>query len=297
MGMDRDKRLFIEGIKARALKLVRHKVWDGIDEGRVTSWMYQFEARGFELLGACLLDSFTYRSKGQVEALLRAVLTSPELVGPDAQYDELVVDRLSKRRRDPGIRLTPVIRLDQPPTKSGCYVLRRLAKSLRVYDDWMVWPQQLINLTDTVQTIILVDDFCGSGDQFTEFVELMGFQEVMKARPKCRIIYLTLAAHSNGIEAVRARFPRIEFISGEVLGSEHGFFSGSVLNRIKIPGITEQLKSDYDQIAKDVGLGGSLGCYGYASQGLTYAFEHGTPNNTLPIYWYQNEQWTPLVNR
>lgn len=295
--MDRDERLFIEGIKSRARKLIRHKVWDGIDEGRVTSWLQQFEARNCELLGACLLDSFIFRNRAQVEALLRVALTSPELVTSQATFDEATVSQLTKRGPDPGIRLAPVIRLDQPPTKSGCYVLRRLAKSLRIYDDWMVWPQKLSDAPNSLHTIILVDDFCGSGSQFSEFIKLTNFKSVMAARPDCRIIYVTAAAHVTGIAAVKNEFPRVEFISGEVLGPEHSFFTGSVLDRIKIDGIADRLKSDYDKIAKEVGLGGQVGYYGFDSQGLTYAFEHGTPNNSLPIYWYQNNRWTSLVNR
>jgi len=297
MNLDRDERLFIEGIKSRSRKLIRLKVWEGIDEGRVASWFQQFEARNCELLGACLLDSLIFRSRSQVDALLRVALTSPALVSPHAEHDEATVAQLTKRGPDPGIRLAPVIRLDQPPTKSGCYILRRLAKSLRIHDKWMVWPQKLLDVPENVKTIILVDDFCGSGSQFNEFVELTDFKDVMASRPDCRILYVTVAAHAAGMATVTKDFPRVEFISGEVLGPEHNFFLGNVLDRIKIDGIVSRLKSDYEQIAKDVGLGGQIGYYGFESQGLSYAFEHGTPNNSLPIFWYQNDSWTPLVNR
>jgi hypothetical protein len=295
--LDRDERLFIEGIKSRARKLIRHKIWDGIDEGRVTAWLQQFEARNCELLGACLLDSFIFRNRAQVEALLRVALTSPDVVSPQAICDEATLFELARRGPDPGIRLAPVIRLDQPPTKSGCYVLRRLAKSLRIHDKWMVWPQKLRDAPNSLHTIILVDDFCGSGSQFSEFVELTDFKEVMASRPHCRVLYITVAAHASGIANVIKEFPRVKFIPGEILGPEHSFFTGSVLDRIKIDGIANRLKNDYDKIANDVGLGGGIGHYGFDSQGLTYAFEHGTPNNSLPIYWYQNDSWTSLVNR
>jgi hypothetical protein len=294
--MERDERLFIEGTKTRAQKLIRCGAWEGIDQARLESWLNQFEAREKQLLGACLLDNFIFRSKAQVEALLKAALTSPPLLPASATWDNEFIAGLG-HRRDPGVRLAPVIRLDQPPTKSGCYVLRRLGKSLRVQDDWMVWPQSLPNMPDTVHTVVLVDDFCGSGKQFSDFVALSGLEEVMRSRPNCRIVYLTVAAHSSGVEHVRDKYGQIEFVAGEILTREHGFFGGERLSRIKVDGIEDRLKSDYDAIADEVGLGGSAGRYGFENQGLTYAFDHGTPNNTLPIYWYSGRSWTPLVNR
>ncbi len=296
--MERDERLFIDGTKARAQKLIRCGAWEGLDHGRLEGWFNQFVARQKELLGACLLDNFIFRGKGQVEALLKAALCSPPMLPSTAKWDGAVIEALADRRIDPGMRLAPVIRLDQPPTKSGTYVLRRLAKSLRIQDKWMLWPQSLANMPNSVHTVVLVDDFCGSGKQFSDFVKQTGFEAVMNARPKCRIVYLTVAAHSSGIKKVQDEFSRVEFITGETLTPQHRFFGGELLARIKVASIEERLKSDYDAIANEVSLGGSnIGPYGFEGQGLTYAFDHGTPNNTLPIYWYAGEDWTPLVNR
>lgn len=296
--MERDERLFIDGTKTRAQKLIRCGAWEGVDRGHFEGWFNQFVARQKELLGACLLDNFIFRGKGQVEALLKAALCSPPMLTQAAKWDGAVIDALRDRHIDPGIRLAPVIRLDQPPTKSGTYVLRRLAKSLRIQDKWMLWPQSLMDMPKSVHTVVLVDDFCGSGRQFSEFVEETEFQAVMNARPDCRIVYLTVAAHSCGVKKVNEEFGRVEFIAGEILTPQHRFFGGELLSRIKVPGIEERLKADYDAIAEEVNLGGSkIGRYGFENQGLTYAFDHGTPNNTLPIYWYAGQNWTPLVNR
>jgi hypothetical protein len=296
--MERDERLFIDGTKARAQKLISCGAWEGIDSGRLDSWFNQFVSRQKDLLGACLLDNFIFRGKGQVEALLKAAMCSPDMLTPAAKWDSEVVDALGNRRVDPGIRLAPVIRLDQPPTKSGTYVLRRLAKSLRIQDKWMLWLQSLAEMPDSVHTVVLVDDFCGSGKQFSDFVTQTRLENVMLERPECRFVYLTVAAHSCGIKKVQDEFARVEFIAGEILTPLHSFFGGERLARIKVDGIEEQLKADYDSIAREVNLGGAkIGPYGFEDQGLTYAFDHGTPNNTLPIYWYTSENWTPLVNR
>ncbi|XTI73266.1 phosphoribosyltransferase-like protein [Acidithiobacillus sp. AC3] len=295
--MEQDERLFIEGAKRRVEQLIRQKVWQGIDQARFRSWFEQFESRDCELLGACLLDNLIFRSREQVESLIKAAMTSSELIGPKAQTDDEIVVAL-RGRKDPHVRLSPVIRLDQPPTKSGPYILRRLAKSLHLNEGWMSWPQRLCDEPVSVNMIILVDDFCGTGEQFSEFVKKTGFLEFMNSRSDCRIAYVTVAAHEKGMARIKELYPKIEIIAGEVLNNEHHFFDGNVIKRIKVDLVNERLKTDYDKIAREVDLGGRrIGPMGFDGQALSYAFEHGTPNNTLPIYWYQNEQWSSLVDR
>ena len=148
-----------------------------------------------------------------MEALLRSVLSSPEMIGDRAEHDFPLIDSLRHRWKNPGIRLSPVIRLDQSPTKSGTYMLRLLARSLRLQERWMVWPQALQMTPLGVHTVVLVDDFCGSGAQFAEFVSLTELNAFMSARPGCRIVYVTAAAHADGVARIREQFPQIEVLS------------------------------------------------------------------------------------
>ena len=130
--------MFIEGTVNRARQLIRQQIWSGVDEARLEGWFSQFETRQCSLLGACLLDCFIFRSRAQVEAILHGVLCRPELVGPTGDSDQAVVNAL-KGRVDPHIRLAPVIQLEDPPIKSGTYVLRRLFKLLRLHQQWASW--------------------------------------------------------------------------------------------------------------------------------------------------------------
>lgn len=294
--MERDERLFIEGTVNRAKQLVRQQIWSGVDEARLEAWFGQFEARQASLLGACLLDGFIFRSRAQVEAILHGALCRPELVGPIGDSDQAVVDALTSRKES-GIRLAPVIRLEDPPIKSGTYVLRRLFKLLRLNQSWATWPQNLPHTPD-LQLIIFVDDFCGSGQQFSEFAAFVGLDQLMASNPNCRFIYLTVAAHEDGIDHVHKTYPRVEFIAGEILGADHHFFKGENLRNFKVDGLVERLQADYDRIAKEVGFGrGKIPALGFEEQALCYAFDHGTPNNTLPIFWNQRDQWSSLVDR
>jgi hypothetical protein len=294
--LERDERLFIEGTVSRARQLVRQQIWSGVDEARLDGWFGQFETRQCSLLGACLLDGFIFRSRAQVEAMLHGVLCRPELVGPAGDSDQAVINAL-KGRADPGIRLAPVIHLEDPPIKSGTYVLRRLFKLLRLNQDWATWPQNLARI-EGLRMIVFVDDFCGSGKQFSEFIAFAGLDQVIASNPQCRFVYLTVAAHEDGIAFVRKAYPQIEFIVGEVLSADHHFFEGGNLRNFNVDGLVQRLRADYDRIAQEVGFGrGKVPALGFEEQALCYAFDHGTPNNTLPIFWNQKDQWSSLVDR
>jgi len=293
----RDQQLFIDNVSRRVAQLIATGVWEGIDEIRVATWLRQFEQHQCTLLAACLLDNLIYRSKKQVLALFKAALTCHRILPTDAESDLRLIELL-RGRADPLMRLVPVISLDLPPTKSGPYMLRLLARDLQLQDRWMVWPERLPEVPETVTTLLAVDDFCGSGRQFCErFLDLQPFLEFRKTHPNCKIIYVAAAAHADGIASIRKHAKDVEVVAGEVLSKEHHFFEGTSLEKYNDADLKAELLRQHEQMARGRGLGGKIGEFGFESQSLTYGFAHGTPNNTLPMLWYDTDTWTPLLDR
>ena len=90
----------------------------------------------------------------------------------------------------------------------------------------------------------------------------------------------------------------MQVLAAEVLGTDHHFFDGTVLDQYGIDGLKAQLKMQHNIICEAEGIGtGRIGHFGYGEQGLTYGFAHGTPNNSLPILWHDANGWTSLLNR
>lgn len=293
----RDQRLFIESTKERAEQLIRTQVWGGIDCARLTEWFRQFDKVDCALLAACLLDNLTYRSKDQLLALFKAAITSDRLLPEDATSDLALIDALQKHS-DPGIRLVPVISLDMPPTKSGPYMLRLFARHIGIRDKWMIWPDQLPDVPDRVHSIFVIDDFCGSGIQFNKrFLSTLPVTTFRSARPDCRIVYLPAAAHADGIKSLNQTDSTLEIVAGEILTSDHNFFEGSALDQYQNPDLKTELLNQHARMTDTLPFGGSVGKLGFASQALTYAFAHGTPNNSLPILWNELDGWTSILDR
>lgn len=293
-----DQQLFVSSTRRRVENLINTGVWEGVENSRVNDWFRQFEEAGCELLGTCLLDNLSYRSKPQVLALFKAALTSPKIIPADASSDLAVIDSLSGRK-DPGVRLVPVISLDQPPTKSGPYMLRLLARELRIRMEWMIWANALGTLPEGIHTIMMIDDFCGSGRQFVD--TFLGSPEVMafrRARPTCRFVYAPAAAHIDGIKAIQAADSQVDVVAGEILTSDHNFFNGTILDQYQSDGLKEELLKQHETITKKLRISSRIGEFGFGSLALTYAFAHGTPNNSLPILWHDDtDGWTSLLDR
>lgn len=293
-----DQRLFIDGTKQRVNHLVANGVWEGLDLTRCVDWFRQFEEADCGLLGACLLDNLAYRSKDQVIALFKAALTCNQLLSGEYDSDLAIVEAL-QGRQDSGIRLIPVISPDQPPTKSGPYMLRLLSRDLRIQDRWMLWASELSSLPEGVNTILVVDDFCGSGQQFVNrFLKMPEVTAFRRERSECRFVYVAAAAHSVGVDAIRLADANIEVVAGETLTPDHHFFEGTILEQYQNDGLKDTLIAQHKTMVSKLSLGRALGEFGFGSLGLTYAFAHGTPNNTLPLLWHDNTDcWTSLLDR
>lgn len=288
---------FCEKVFSRSRQLVSTGVWRGIERSNLDTWLRAFDDHDCNLLAAALLDHLSYRSKPQFLALLENLLLTLRLPGLPRSHDASLIEAL-RMRREPRVRFAPVIAPDQPPTKSGPYVLRLLQRHFKIKDEWLIWPEQINDAGKDVDFIFLLDDFTGTGDQFCKFWETQGLGAVMKHRSKIRFVLLAAAIHQSGLEKIQRQIPGLTVVYSELLGAQHHFSTGTVLDYYKEPDLKAQILQQLETICADRKIGGpSLGPFGYGELGLCYAFEHATPNNTLPIYWYDSETWSPLVSR
>lgn len=291
---------YIDQVFDRAKNLVQTGVWGDIKEQRLEAWLGCLRNYDAALLGAYLLDNLCYRSKDQFNSLLDALFLDLSDQSADPATDKLLVERLQKKPDSPSepcVCLAPVIGFLSPPTKSGPYILRLAQRRYDIHSDWLVWPhkiQSLGSLTD----LFFVDDFCGSGKQFTDFCESIKLSALHDAFPDLRVTYLVAAAHKNGIQKIQQELPFVHIKCAERLGDINSVLSNTCFSRYQIDGFQQLVMQQYQRVVKEAGLPmqGKL-ANGFGDLGLAYAFAHATPNNTLPIFWYDTEHWTPLLDR
>ena len=116
-------------VKQYAKLLIDEKIWDSISHNDLDGWLNNFKTLEEKLLSALLLDSLIYRSAQQTTALLRSAL---ECALPLAIYDcpnsvingDDFLKIFTSKSIIKNIRIVPVIRNADPPTKSGPSIAR-----------------------------------------------------------------------------------------------------------------------------------------------------------------------------
>lgn len=282
--------------KERAQRYIENGIWD-IDIVNLDNWIKNFKENDEKFLCALLLDQFSLRTISQTNALLhhsfRASLPSALCDDPlDAHNMPDYIAELSDRsNKTHNLRLVPVIRDSDPPTKSGPSVARLYRRCLKISDSNMIWPWQIESaLADGVDKIVFIDDVVGSGQQFQEFLKKhmpASYSEEIK------FCYIPIIAHVDGLDNIKIKYPEISICPVEIADKESNFFMRNGTKEI------HDLKELYERVSEKL-LNKRLNkgmCFGYQNLSMTISFSHATPNATLPLYWYESSTFSPLVGR
>lgn len=293
----------LRAVCSRVRGLIQLGVWD-IPPMNLESWLQRFSGRNEQFLACCLLDSLIYRSERQLSPALASLFRGPvrwslgtHLVPGEADTD---FASLLQRRPTLPIRLVPVIRNDQPPTKSGPLIMRMAKRALGIHDGWMRWPWQAAEelAAGKISGVVLVDDFLGSGTQLGKFLNTWGLKEAL-ANVDTTFCYSPIIAHASGLDHLAHEFPRLNVVCAETLKSKHGVFSEENWQRMTQGAISGDCARQFflNWCEAHMPSGGSIPARGYGNLELSIGFSHSTPNNTLPVYWQSSGASEPLLER
>jgi len=294
--------IFIAAILERCEKLIQYGIWGGLPMSRLRSWFANFATTEEKYFAACVLDSLIYRSDAQTVALSNHLFQRllPDLSRIDPPPVGLNwIDQLRKSSPsvDPRVRIIPVVRPDESPTKSGYIVARLLKRNLRINERWIIQPQSIDDhLKKGTAFCLFIDDFLGTGDEFESFVKTLPLDRPFSA---VYAAYTPLVAYKQGLVDLRAKFPHLRVMAVETLDESHRLFHPE--SHCFEDGINEveTVKTFYYDLLdrKGIRIDPAYAC-GYGRLELAYAFEHAIPDNNLPILWWSSANgWNPLFVR
>jgi hypothetical protein len=161
--------------------------------------------------------------------------------------------------------------------------------------------------TLAIRAIILVDDFFGSGKTTTDDLSRLAKKPGrLWSLPK---YYLAVTGFDRGLQRIVASFPEMKqrVLIGSILSDRHRAFAW--------PSTIFSDRKEWREAKKTcASVGEALlrtqftsqeerkrHALGWDNDQALIAFEHNTPNNTLPIFWakgrYQGSEWQPLYRR
>jgi hypothetical protein len=150
-----------------------------------------------------------------------------------------------------------------------------------------------------IKRYIFIDDVCGSGTQATDYSE--NFLVEMKAlNPDLEVCYFSLFSTAIGMEHIRKEtlFDRVDCVFE--LDDTFKCFSDDArqFRNEKELLIDKNFALDFcRKYGLGIGYQNFEHALGYKNGQLLLGFAHNTPDNTLPIFWADNENWSPIFKR
>lgn len=283
-------------VKQYARLQIDHKIWDSIEYNDLDRWLSNFQTSEEKLLSAILLDSLISRSSAQTTSILtnaiersipQALYNSPKEIFEGKEFLNILTSKETSKE----IRIVPVIRDQDPPTKSGPSIARMYKRQLGLNEKNMIWPWLIQeNIEAGIKSFIFIDDVLATGHQVAEF---FNFIKNIEYSEEIDFSYIPLLAHQDGLNRIKSDFPKINICAVEEISTENSLFKSERFCKI------HDLEELYLEVAKKhlhKNLFKKM-AKGYEDLALTFSYYHATPNATLPLYWYESENFHPLVKR
>ena len=296
MKLPKDWKPYRASVRDKIGILCQSGLW-GVNKNKIFAWLNNFKHDEHKYLAIHILDSIIYRSKEMTRSAYQRFIWSTlkhsledeherPLMNLD-DWDKELLGRYSILAKE--LILSP-IKLEGHSGDSGEIIVRTLTSD--------IMGQHLVNVINERswrslenKTILLVDDFLGTGDQFSQFYDETNMKEVVKTN---RVIYAPSMARQDAVKTLRGKNLGIEIMPVELLADEESIFFGSETDLFRhdsINTIADALNC-YEDIRTTYGLYEST-WQGYDNLGLSVVFETGCPNHTLGILYQHKDKSSP----
>jgi hypothetical protein len=154
-----------------------------------------------------------------------------------------------------------------------------------------------------IKRLVFIDDFSGSGSQSRTFYK-NNIKKILKENSSVEIWLLLTTITEDALTNLEENttFHHIDSVlhldkSFKCFEEDSRYFVESNLCSEISMGNSKSMCSKRDMCPPDAEYPGEYNSLGFESSQLLLSFEHNTPNNTLPIFWHEGDNWTPIFKR
>jgi hypothetical protein len=299
------------------IKTLNETLWEGhATEPAVREWLDNFAASSplapdERTHALFLLSNFMYFGSRQIRELLRALYRD--------LYRYPIIERIRRANNDTldSCVIEPLFKAELQatrflgvgnPSESGSHLLYYFRQENGLPKNLFIHTHQIFSrpggaaaqLRDpAVKRYIFIDDFCGSGKQGSRYSQDL-VEDVKRLDRSVFVAYYVLFATTTGIKRVRNETAFDAARAIYELDSSFKCFSGeSRYFRTPPAGID---RAFCEGMARKYGakMMGEPDALGFDDSQLLIGFHHNTPDNTLPIIWFDEPSgapWKPIFRR
>lgn len=323
---DEDPRIAVERRLREEILALNATVWEHrIGPGDLDRWLERLDATedasalgdddgSTRLHALYLLSQFLYFGDREVRALLRTLYEDLVRYPVVSQLRRALGDTRRQDRLEAGfqlaLRATRFLGVGNP-SESGPHLLYYFRQENGLPKEVFRNVYELLDRRDKQQPVlaeppvahyVFLDDFCGTGEQASDFYwqAVHDVREAAQAEGlDVRFSYLALAARTGGLARLRAdsEFDNVD----AVLKLDTSFAAFSPESRYFQPPLPVGISKAF---AENLCFWHGTELWerhplGYQGCALLLGFRHNTPDNTLPIFWFGEDGsgWFPIFRR
>lgn len=289
--------VYIRDKKEECIKLIEYNIWNGIDSNQLKSWFKNFNTINERFFAACVLDWLVYRSDKHVIAMLYDLLTkhlhNQWRLDQNPLYNPQnnPLNMLQEKWGEIGFRYVTAVRQEDKDTKSGYHIAGEMNHNLQISTKWNIRNSEIQKkYEEGIRTFIFVDDLIGTGEQMNSVLE----ESQIYKYTDIFVYVLVCAGHEIGVNEVKKAHPNVKILCAEYIPKDSNLFYNLPANEFEKQS-PQEMHDFYAEFMKEKGVKhGNV--FGKGDLGMTYAFQHNVPNDSLPIL-YENEHLVNLLNK
>ena len=253
-----------------------------------------------------MLHSFLYFSEHMVEQMLCAAFQGLGKFVISCESDFAAAQRQWTEFRDNAI----ITRIpgEQPSDADSAFIFVRKARQVLGIDETnLLSPSETLSklCRSGPRPVVFVDDFVGSGEQCVRAWEevypdnSISFK-VVATQPQYRFYYIPLICTHHGYKRLTNECKGLTVNAAHILPENYSLL---VPNSALWP---DSLRGNAFDVVKTMskraGIPDTNGAHvndwqGFYRLGLGLAFYHDVPDATLPIFYWEENGWKPLIRR
>lgn len=318
MGFNNEKEMSLDLYDKylKKVKILNETIWDNkATRTKILDWLSNFEENE-RLNSLFLLTEFIYFNKHLVKQMLvsiyRDLYKYREIEKIRKNNSDTLDEEFIKSEFKIALSKTRFLIIGNASESSGhlLYPFRqenKISKSLCQTDEDY----------EDIEHFVFIDDFCGSGQQAVDYsIDIL--PEIKNDFPNAKISYFMMVSTKEGKQNIienssfdivdcvleldnsykcfskdsRIFKNKDDIINIEDIKQFSGKYGKELIESILLreePEIPIEEKEELMEINK----------HGFNDGQLLIGFEHNTPDNTMPIFWYDEEMiaWTPIFKR
>lgn len=191
------------------------------------------------------------------------------------------------------------------PSESGTHLLYFFRQENKLRNDLFINTSEIFRIDKSsicirdmaIKRYVFIDDLCGSGDQICDYLKDIVIA-IKDLNPAAAVYYFPIFSMSGGLNKIKVEVPfdEVDCVfeldeSFKCFSSESRYFTTTQkpISKERV----EEVAAKYGKRLLPYDF------FGFKGGQLLLVFNHNTPDNTLPIIWYDEGYvpWEPIFKR